>query len=209
MDRAESDYRSAVDGLANLVHSPDVVAPTTGLFVSSASLGSVGQFVDAAETDHPALRQARAGIDAARQEVNLTHSQRLPSVYAFGEYNLYRHDELVTEPDWIFGVGVHYTLFSNIDRSKAEGAARERQHVAEAAERQIHVDLKTSITQAYDLVEAARRQFLALDSSLAAATEALRVQEISFREGEATSAEVIGRSKRPWPSTHSKSGCGL
>ena len=166
LDQADGDYHTAVDTLADMLHSDARVAPTTSLFVSSRALGSVGPFLDAAEADHPLLRQAQANVDVARQGVRLAHSKDLPSVYAFGEYNLARKEELAVEPDWIVGVGVHYTLMSNIDRRKSDSAARERQRAAEAAERQTRVDLHTNITKAYDLVETARRQFLALDFEL-------------------------------------------
>lgn len=46
--------------------------------------------------------------------------------------------------------------------------------------------------RAWDLVEAARRSFVLLDSSLAAARENLRVQQIAFREGEGTLTTVLG-----------------
>jgi outer membrane protein TolC len=191
-ERAEGDFRTAVDTLAHLVHRGHAgVTPTTALFVLSRPLEPIERFLDSADAGHPKLRAAEATVDAARQGAKLAHSQQLPSVYAFGSYNLNRHDELVTEPDWIVGVGVHYTLFSNTDRHKVDRAARERQRAAEAAERQTRIDLSTSITRAYDFAETARRQFLELDSSLAAATEALRAQEISYREGEATNTEVI------------------
>jgi outer membrane protein TolC len=191
-DRAEGDWRNAVDTLANLVHRGQPgVRPTTALFVLSRPLEPVDRFLESADASHPKLREAEANVDAARQAAKLAHSRQLPSVYAFGSYNLNRHDELVTEPDWIVGLGVHYTLFSNVDRRKSDRAARERQRAAEAVERQTRIDLSTGITRAYDSVETARRQFLELDSSLAAAAEALRAQEVSYREGEATNTEVI------------------
>ena len=192
LERAEGDYKTAADTLAELMHGgAEGVAPTTALFVDSRPIGPVAPFLEAAQADQPQLRQAEAGVEAARQGVNLERSRQRPWVYGFAEYNLNRQDELIIEPDWIFGVGVHFTLLSNIDRRKSESAARERQRAAEATERQTRVDLNTSVVRAYDLVETARRQFLELDSSIAAATESLRVQELSFREGEATVTEVV------------------
>jgi outer membrane protein TolC len=189
--RAEGDYRSSQDSLARLVHSEQPLMPTTDLFVSSVPLRPLDSFLDVAESEQPQLQQARAAAEVARQEVHLAHSQQLPSLYAFGEYNLNRRDELVVEPDWIVGIGIHYTLFSNVNRRKAESAAQMAQLAAEAAERQALVDIKSNIAQTYNLAETAQRQFLALDSSLGSAAEALRVQEASFREGESTASDVI------------------
>ena len=175
------------------------MTPTTALFVASRPIGPATPFLDAAEADQPQLREAKAGVEAARQGVNLERSRERPWVYAFADYNLNRQDELVIEPDWIVGVGVHFTLLSNIDRRKSESAARQRERAAEATERQTRVDLSTSIVRAYDLVETSRRQFLELDSSIAAAAESLRVEELSFREGEATDDRSGRRPQRARP----------
>lgn len=192
LERARGDDQTARDTLAELMHGGAAgVAPTTALFVDSRPIGPVAPFLEAAKADQPQLREAKAGVEAARQGLNLERARQRPWVYAFADYNLNRHDELVIEPDWIVGIGVHFTLLSNIDRRKSESAARQRQRAAEATERQTRVDLTTSIVRAYDLVETARRQFLELDSSIAAASESLRVEELSFREGEATVAEVV------------------
>ena len=192
LERARGDDQTARDTLSELMHGGAAgVAPTTALFVDSRPIGPVTPFLDAAEADQPQLREAKAGVEAARQGVNLERSRERPWVYAFADYNLNRQDELVIEPDWIVGVGVHFTLLSNIDRRKSESAARQRERAAEATERQTRVDLSTSIVRAYDLVETSRRQFLELDSSIAAAAESLRVEELSFREGEATTTEVV------------------
>jgi len=190
VERAQGDDQTARDTLSELMHSGGVT-PTTALFVDSLPIAPVTFFVEAAEADQPQLREAKAGVEAARQGVNIELARERPWVYAFGETNLNQRNELIIEPDWIVGVGVHFTLLSNVDRRKSERAARERQRAAEATERQTRVDLRTSVVRAHDLVETARRQFLELDSSIAAATESLRVEELSFREGEATTTEVV------------------
>ena len=191
LTEAEGNYRIASDALANLLHSPSPIDPVTPLFVASAPLPSVAPFLASAQTNQPRLHQAQAAVEAARRGVDLARAGWLPTVYAFGEYNLNREHELVTEPDWVAGIGVHYTLMSNVDRSKSASAARARQEAAEAAERQVQTDIRAAITRAYNLVETARQQYLSLDSSVAAARESVRVQETSFREGVAASSDVI------------------
>ena len=47
------------------------------------------------------------------------------------------------------------------------------------------------IVRAWNLVESARRSYLLLDSNLAAARENLRVQQLSFAEGEAPSSALV------------------
>lgn len=191
LDEARHHHATAVDTLANLLRSDRPIHPTTDLFVNSRALEPLDTHVQAALGDQPQLRKAEAATEAARQGVKLAHARRLPSIYAFGQYNLNRRHALATEPDWIIGIGVHYALTSGIGRGHAESAARARQRGAEAVERQARIDIRSAISKSYHLVETARSQFLSLDSSIAAATESLRVQEVSFREGVASATDVI------------------
>lgn len=191
LDEAEGASRTATDTLENLLHSNHPIDATTPLFVSSTPLKPVDQFVAAAEAGQPRLREADAAVDAARQGVRAARAAWLPTLFAFGSYNLNRHHELVTEPDWVVGVGLHYSLMSSTGRHSADSAARARQRAAEALERQARVDLRTAVTRAWNLTETARRQFLTLDSSQASARASLRAEEISFREGVATATDLI------------------
>lgn len=167
------------------------VAPTSPLFVNSTPPGPVDDFIEAGTADNPRVALAGAGRDLAEAGVDLARSRLRPSVYAFGAYNLNREDALPTEPDWAVGVGARYVLMSSLDRRRMVSAARARSQAAEQLERQARDEVRILIIRTYNLVELSRRQFLSLDSSLAAATENLRVQDLSFREGEAPASAVI------------------
>jgi outer membrane protein TolC len=47
------------------------------------------------------------------------------------------------------------------------------------------------VSKTYNDLESARQQYLLLDSSIELARESLRLQELSFREGQVTSLDVI------------------
>src|SRR5262249_5723179 len=82
LERAQGDDQPARDTLSELMHSGGVT-PTTALFVDSQRLGPVMLFIDAAEADQPQLREAKAGVEAARQGVNLELARQRPWLYAF------------------------------------------------------------------------------------------------------------------------------
>lgn len=189
-ERADLEYATARDTLARLLEVETGVRPTTALFVNAAPLPPVTTFL-ATIDDHPRARGADAARGVASAGVDLARSRYRPQAFAFGEYNANRNDALPTEPDWIAGVAVRYTLLSNIDRRRTLDAAHEHERAAADAAAEIRKTIAGETVRAYDLVEIARRSFLSLDSSIAAATENLRVQELSFREGEASSAAVI------------------
>jgi len=191
VQRAEGEYAAAVQTLRQLLRSEQPVAPTNALFVLSHPLPPVQDYLSAAEAQHPALRQARATQEAARHGTELAQAAKKPTVFAFGSINLNRRHELLTEPDWIVGVGMRYTLWPQVDRASNEAAAQAKEEAAGAATRETWMQIQTGIHQSWQMTEAARREFLSLASSVEAATESLRAQDISFREGVGTMSELI------------------
>lgn len=191
VNRAELEHENAVASLARVADVEAGVTPTTPLFVNRDPVGPAAVFLDSASQSNSRLVQAQAGRDLAEAGADLAASRMKPSVYAFGTYNMNPDDSLPTEPDWAFGLGARYTLMSSLDRRRMLGAARAQAAAAGEVERQARDDARLLVTRAYNQVELARRQFLTMDSSLEAARENLRVQEVGFREGEATAASVI------------------
>ncbi|KQN11852.1 TolC family protein [Sphingomonas aurantiaca] len=187
--RAELSSATARDELARLLDL-DTVVPTTALFVQTRPLAPVETFLGS-EGSAPEARTADAGRQIADAGVALARSRRLPQAYAFGEYNLNRSNALPIEPDWIAGVGVRYTILSNIDRRRTEDAARAQAAAAADTAAEARRIATSATIRAYNLVEGARRSFVLLDSSIAAARENVRVQSVAFREGEGTATPVI------------------
>lgn len=190
-ERAQGEDAAATQTLKQLLRSEQPIAPTNTLFVLSQPLAPVQTFIAAAESEHPALRQSRAAEAVARHGTELAAAAKQPTVYAFGSINLNRRHELLTEPDWIVGIGMRYTLWPQVDRASNEAAAQARQDSAEAATREAWMQIQTGIHQSWQMTESARREFLSLASSIASAQESLRVQQLSFREGVGTMSELI------------------
>ena len=197
-DASEREYRKAVNdrdaaaqALALLLRSDAPVAPITPLFVVSASPGTLEAFTRAALERHPQLAQLRALDEQAGAGVRAQQASLKPQVFLFGQYDLYRQDALLTDTDWAFGVGLKYTFLSGRDRPRQISAARAQQEQAQAALREAENQISIGVAQAWNALETARQQFLLLDSSIEQARENLRLQELSFREGQSTSLDVI------------------
>lgn len=197
-DDAEREYQKALNDLstanaflAGLLRSTDPVDPTTPLFVISQPLESVDAFRAAALANHPQIAKLQAQGDQARQGVRLQEAKQRPTVYGFAQYDLNRDDAMLTDPDWVFGVGIKYTILSGLDRGQAVAAAKGQRDQADAGLREARVMIDIGVTRAYNDLESARQQFLLLDSSIAQGRENLRLQQLSFREGQATSLDVI------------------
>jgi outer membrane protein TolC len=188
--RAQSDRLIAQARLQRLLHRDAPVEPRTPLFVISAALEPLPQWLAAAERQHPALAAFAARREQARQGIAIAQGLWKPTLFAFGSYSLVnRYHELI-EPDWIAGIGVNFTLLSREDRASKVSAARAGLRQMQALEDETRNEIRTAVETAYRKVEQAREQFGLLDSSLAAARENLRLRERGFEEGQATSLDV-------------------
>lgn len=197
-DASEREYRKAVNdrdaaakALALILRSDVPVMPITPLFVVGASPGTLEAFTQAALERHPQLAQLRALDEQAGAGVRAQQASLKPQVFLFGQYDLYRQDALLTDTDWAFGVGLKYTFLSGRDRPRQISAARAQQDQAQAALREAENQISIGVALAWNALETARQQFLLLDSGIEQARENLRLQELSFREGQSTSLDVI------------------
>ena len=189
--RAQNEYETAQAVLTRLLREGSAVQPVTPLFAQSQPLEPVQSFIDSGRANSPTLARLAALRDVSRSGVKAAQSLALPKVYGFGSYNFNSKNAVLPDPDWIVGVGLHYTLFSNVDRKSAEGAARAREQQADAAMEQAGTDIETVIVRSYQGVETSRKQFLLLATNIEAAEENVRVHALGFREGQANATELI------------------
>ncbi|MFH7376024.1 TolC family protein, partial [Pseudomonas syringae pv. tagetis] len=82
-----------------------------------------------------------------------------------------------------------YTFLSPNSRPAQISAARAQQEQAEAGLREAENQVALGVRKAWNELETARQQYVLLDSSIAQAQENLRLQELAFREGQATSLD--------------------
>jgi len=197
-DRAEREYQRALSthdtasaALARLLRSDAPLATCTQLFVIGEPLEPLEAFQRSAAEQQPLLARLRAVDEQAKQGVRAQQAELRPQVFAFGTYDLRRSDALLSDSDWAFGLGVRYALVSGTDRARHVSAARETEAQASLSRREAENEVMIGVIRAWNDLDSARRQFLLLDSSIEQTEESVRLQQLSFREGEATSLDVI------------------
>ncbi len=191
VERARLQLTNAQDDLTRLLDVPGAVAPTTPLFVRAHPLPPVEQYLDTGTTLRAEVRAAEAARLGANAARDLAAAALKPHAFVYGTYNFNRRHAVAVDPDWMVGIGVQFTLISNIDRREMLSAAESRQRSADRAKEAAERSARQEITRAWNQTELARQSFLSLDSSLVAARENLRVQQIGFREGVGTATDVI------------------
>ena len=197
-DKAEREYQKTVNdlatlkaALATLLRSGGEVQPVSPLFVQRVPLEPAASFERIAQARQPQIARLRAMVAQAEQGVRVQQAKLKPQIFAFGQYDFRRRDEMLTDPDWAFGIGLKYTFLSPNSRPAQISAARAQQEQAEAGLREAENQVALGVRKAWNELETARQQFVLLDSSIAQAQENLRLQELAFREGQSTSLDVI------------------
>jgi outer membrane protein TolC len=189
-EKAAADLAAADIGLAGLLRVPGQVAPTTPLAVPDQPLPPVDNFIFSALDNHPGLNRLEASVRLADAGVAAEKAQLRPTVYALAQYNLDRQDTLVTDPDFIFGLGVKYKIASGMGRRSAVSAASSTQAQAEAGVREAQVQIETGVKITHAQALSARERHALYGRTIAAADESLRVARLSFRELQGTSRDV-------------------
>lgn len=189
-EKAAADLAAADLQLAGLLRAGGPVVPTTPLGVGEMGLPPVDDFIMVALDGHPSIKRLEASVKKANAGVEAEKAKLRPTVYALAQYNLDREDSLVTDPDFIFGVGVKYRLASGMGRRSAVSAANSTQAQAEAGVREAQVQIETGVKITHAQALSAKERYALYGRTIAAADESLRVARLSFRELQGTSRDV-------------------
>ena len=116
-----------------------------------------------------------------------------PTFFAFGNYFLYKDDSPVMDmtPNWMAGIGVKFNILSREGKSEKLAAAKLMKNRLAHTLKQAQNDLSLLVEKTYKEMLQYKTEYEALSSSLTLARENLRLRELAFKEGLATSVDVV------------------
>jgi len=131
-------------------------------------------------------KQASAMIDIEKSDWH-------PKVLGYANINMYKGDSPIEEsvPDWMVGVGVKFDIFSRKDRAKEVEAAKVMRAKVASLKAQAKETLRLAVEKTYNEISLYKEEFYSLSSSLALAKENYKLRSLAFKEGLATSVEVV------------------
>ena len=179
---ASSNEQSSQIYIQQLLQQTVSPSLSTPLFVVDAPLQPLAFYLQQLNQS-PQLAQLEKDQQIASQATQVAKAGMLPSAYAFGQQTLNKND-------WLVGVGAQYTLLANTDRKKQLNAAYARVDASKALQLQAEQDLQQLVVRSYNQTDTARKSFLSLQTNIRSAQENLRVQQLSFKEGETTATFV-------------------
>lgn len=152
--------------------------------------------------ERPDLAAMDWSVRSGEALIELERAQGRPTVGAFASWNYTFHDYITTSPFFkgqdassgFVGVGVTVPIFDGFrvrERVKAQEAATAE---LKARRDRLHLDARREIRGIYLDLSAAEQALESRRAGVRAAREALRIAEVSFSAGRATSLDVIQAS---------------
>jgi len=166
------------------------IVTTSPLFLPT-SIQDLDYFKQQALQSNSQLRQVAVNKQLADLNVKGEVANYLPTIALTGTKDLYNKDVTDLVPNWFVAVGVKYTLFDGLSRTRKVQAAKSLQRRVVDIQEKAQNDIQVLVTNLYEQLMKISEQLISIQTSLKFSEEYLRVREKSFSEGYATSLDVV------------------
>lgn len=193
LKEAKNSYQSADLALQTAL-GKDMVVPISTLELSNKKLQNEEYYVQKTLASYPALQSLDLKLQSAQQTKNIALSSFMPQVAGMGSYIWTNHrDSLMMKaiPSWYVGIGVSVPIITPKGRLQKYEAAKLGELEVQSLKSQAIKDLSLLVRRTYKEAIYAREEYESLTSSVALAKENLKLQQIAFKQGLATSTQVI------------------
>lgn len=187
---AQLQQKTILSALCNTLNEQQEYVPISNMFILR-EVQSVDHFKDLALEKNPLLGQVELKKNLAQQGVKLQRSEFLPQVALMGGTQLYTHQVSKYLPKWAVGAGVKLKIFDGLSREYKYSAAKNTVRQVEALQVQANNDILVLIDKIYNQMRNYHDHIPSIDASLVFAHEYLRIKDAAFKEGLASSADVI------------------
>jgi len=180
----------AMAGLSNTLNDSSTFLLSSPLFVAK-NIGSKSFFVEKSVSDNAILKQVQSKKEMAKQNHIAERAAYFPTVFAFGQKELVNKNYSEYLPTWAVGVGLQLTLFDGLAREQKVKASKMLIQQVDAVQQKATSDIATLIDKTYNEVMMQEEQLESLDASMKFSEEYVRIREKAFKEGMATSTDVV------------------
>ncbi len=158
-------------------------------FISSSY--NIDSLKSIAFVNHPIIKILELKKEASNDNYKIVRSEFLPSLFAFGKYEIYPEYLSSLEPRWAVGVQLNYNLFNGFKDYLKLQSAKHLQDEIDFVEKDVKSKIELQLTNAFLEIINKKNDYIKLISSLELAKENLRQNEKRFETGMGTSLEVI------------------
>jgi outer membrane protein TolC len=186
----ELQLATARKALQNSLGTEHPIAPATQLFLLN-NIEPLEYFLSIAKLHNPQLGEVVQLRELARTNLRLHRSDYFPEIVAMGGMVFCNHQLSPLVPRMAVGVGMNFKIFDGLSREYRTSAARLQLRRVEQLEREAEQDIALLIEELYNRVQAVLATVEAVESSERFAEELLRAKRNAYREGMATTTDVV------------------
>ena len=148
-------------------------------------------YEDIAYSNNLTLKDMQQKKDMLNQKKKAIRGNFLPTVAAFGKYEIYKDDLTLFEPEWVAGLNARLDIFKGGEDYDEYKAYSKQVEVLDLYIQNANKMIDTAVKKYHHEAQAALEQYESLKSSQDLTEENLNLYKKSFKEGLATSIEVI------------------
>lgn len=193
LESARKDLEVASQALKSLINvgEEQEIRTTTSLFINE-SIPSAGYFKEMIPFNNYLVNQLKLQESIAHNQLKIGRTGYLPNIALIGKQTLYADGlDKYLMPRTMIGVGFTWNIFDGLDREKKIRQARLTSQSLAIGKEKAVIDLQVGVDKFYSQMQNAMDNVKALNTTLEMSNELVRIREKSFKEGMATSSDVV------------------
>ncbi len=161
------------------------------------SLDPLSFYLSRALRRRPELKAARLALEMAKEKIRLAKAKYYPQLDLTGLYQKRGTDLLTSQNPYldrenvVFTFNLHLLLWDWGQRNDEVAAARAETLAQEETLRELKKEVELQVRRAYLSFTAAQKRLLLAEKALASARENFRLERARFKEGLASTADVL------------------
>jgi outer membrane protein TolC len=148
-------------------------------------------FLNDASQNQPILHMVAEKKIMAKQKVAVQTGAMLPTIAAFGRYELFRDYLSALEAPWMIGINAQFTIFAGGKKYSARKSALHLVKEVDDIDSSAHRDISLWVNKAYRDMHSAQQRYFRLEADKELAAENMHLCKSRFESGYGTSLEVI------------------
>lgn len=193
LESARKDLEVASQALKSLINigEEQEIRTTTSLFINE-SIPSASYFKEMIPFNNYLVNQLKLQEGIVGNQLKISRTGYLPNIALIGKQTLYADGlDKYLMPRTMIGVGFTWNIFDGLDREKRIRQARLTSQSLAIGKEKAVTDLQVGVDKFYSQMQNAMDNVKALNTTLEMSNELVRIREKSFKEGMATSSDVV------------------
>lgn len=189
--KSERDLELALVVLSNIIGVELDKVKLISDFKKIDDVKEAEYYEDIAYSNNITLKDMQQKKEMLNQKRRAIKGNFLPTIAAFGKYEIYKDNLTMFEPEWVAGLNARLDIFKGGEDYDEYKAYSKQVEVLDLYIQNANKMIDTAVKKYHHEAEAALEQYESLKSSQDLTEENLNLYKKSFKEGLATSIEVI------------------